>query len=84
MSPDKKLEWFKQRGWTADEIAEVRKLVVDRFNNSYCTASPSPPTAPASLSVPSAPPIGRARVSIVWFVCCMTVTDCSTVAFTVS
>jgi hypothetical protein len=72
MSPDKKLEWFKQRGWTEDEIAEVRKLVVDRFNNSYCPTSLRPPAASASLSLP-APLIGRARVRTIHFFCCMVV-----------
>jgi len=59
MSPDKNFEWFKQRGWIADKMAEVHKLVVDQFRNSYCTAFPSPPTAPASLSVTLVPPVDK-------------------------
>ena len=65
MSLDKKLEWFKLRGWMTDEVAEVHKLVVDWFNNSYCTPSTSPPTVSTSLSVPLAPLVGQVRVSIV-------------------
>jgi len=47
-----------------DEITEVRKLVVDWFNNSYCPTSSSPPVASTSLSLPALP-VGRARVQTI-------------------
>ncbi|KAI5823657.1 hypothetical protein K523DRAFT_344161 [Schizophyllum commune Tattone D] len=40
LSPDKKLQWFRDRDWDEDEIESVRKLVVDRWEKSYA-ARPS-------------------------------------------
>ncbi|KAK1223122.1 hypothetical protein PQX77_014009 [Marasmius sp. AFHP31] len=35
MSPDKKLQWFKKQGRTPEKVAELRELVVRRWNESY-------------------------------------------------
>jgi hypothetical protein len=35
MCPDRKLKWFKDRGHTAAQIEEIRKLVINRWVESY-------------------------------------------------
>ncbi|KAI5828050.1 hypothetical protein K523DRAFT_373910 [Schizophyllum commune Tattone D] len=45
LSPDKKLQWFRDRDWDEDAVEAVRKLVLDRWTKSYAgiaTATTSP------------------------------------------
>ncbi|KAJ7165348.1 hypothetical protein C8R46DRAFT_876188, partial [Mycena filopes] len=35
MSPDKKLEWFRQRQWSEEDIARIKERVVSRWQTSY-------------------------------------------------
>ncbi|KAJ7449000.1 hypothetical protein FB451DRAFT_950729, partial [Mycena latifolia] len=35
MSPNKKLDWFRSRGWSEDEIERIKNLVVHRWEESY-------------------------------------------------
>jgi len=35
MCPDKKLNWFAKRGWSQNDIEEVRELVIKRWEESY-------------------------------------------------
>ncbi|KAG5633419.1 hypothetical protein H0H81_007971, partial [Sphagnurus paluster] len=46
MCPDRKLEWFHNRGWDQTAVDEVCQLVVDRWNESY---RPSSAPAPAPI-----------------------------------
>lgn len=76
MSPDKKLDWFRQRGWTTSEVAEVHKLVVDRFNNLYpaTLSPPAPPTATSNLSLaPGSSTMGRVGF-IIFMTACLALT----------
>ncbi|KAF7341582.1 putative AC transposase [Mycena sanguinolenta] len=52
LCPDRKLQWFRDRMWTDEQIADLRSLVVRRFTESYKT--PSPPTAPPPSASTSA------------------------------
>ncbi|KAJ7433236.1 hypothetical protein B0H11DRAFT_1939659 [Mycena galericulata] len=57
MCPDKKLQWFKDRGWTREDVEELRSLVVRRWEKSYKakalqTTTPDVPTVPAEESSP--------------------------------
>jgi hypothetical protein len=52
---DKKLEWFRKRGWTPEEVEEVRQLVIRRWNESYKPVSVTPTTT-AAVAVPLAAP----------------------------
>jgi hypothetical protein len=36
MCPDRKLKWFKDHGRTAMQIKEVKKMVIRRWEQSYC------------------------------------------------
>jgi hypothetical protein len=35
MCPDRKLKWFKDHGHTPTQIKDIKKLVINRFNESY-------------------------------------------------
>lgn len=35
MCPDKKLQWFEDHGYDSEDVEEVRKLVINRWNESY-------------------------------------------------
>jgi hypothetical protein len=35
MCPDRKLKWFKDHGHTQTQIKDIKKLVINRFNESY-------------------------------------------------
>ncbi|KAK6971893.1 putative AC transposase [Favolaschia claudopus] len=48
MCPDRKLQWFRERGWDDGKIAGLRSLVVRRFTESYKSSTPSTQTTPAS------------------------------------
>ncbi|KAJ7644487.1 hypothetical protein FB45DRAFT_737456 [Roridomyces roridus] len=53
LCPDRKLQWFRERGWDDDKIKDLRSLVVRRFTESYKTQSTTAPTsthAPAPSS----------------------------------
>jgi hypothetical protein len=39
MSPDKKLDWFRARGYTSKEVAHIRDLVKARFVKSYASGA---------------------------------------------
>ena len=41
MCPDRKLKWFKDHGRTAAQIRDIKKLVVNRFKQSYAPAESS-------------------------------------------
>lgn len=58
MSPDRKLDWFRNKGWSKAEIKEVRCLIVVRWDESYVSVSTPAATVsttnadrPAVLSV---------------------------------
>lgn len=55
MSPDKKLDWFRRKGWSEVEIADVRRLVVTRWDESYKALS-IPATAPTAAEADPAIP----------------------------
>ncbi|EIM79011.1 uncharacterized protein STEHIDRAFT_164101 [Stereum hirsutum FP-91666 SS1] len=42
--PDRKLQWFRDRGWNEVQIAKLRQDIIDRFRSCYRT---TPPTLPA-------------------------------------
>ncbi|KAK6992292.1 putative AC transposase [Favolaschia claudopus] len=48
MCPDRKLQWFRERGWDDGKIAGLRSLVVRRFTESYKSSTSSTQTTPAS------------------------------------
>jgi hypothetical protein len=52
MCPDKKLKWFKERGWTTEAIEEVRQLVLRRWEESYKPTAIMVPAPVATLNVP--------------------------------
>jgi len=35
MCPDKKLKWFKDHGHSAAQIHEIKKMVTNRWNETY-------------------------------------------------
>jgi len=35
MCPDKKLKWFKDHGHSAAQIREIKKMVTNRWNETY-------------------------------------------------
>ncbi|KAF8231091.1 hypothetical protein L208DRAFT_1128001, partial [Tricholoma matsutake] len=41
MCPDQKLKWFKDHGRTSAQIRDIKKLVVNRFKESYAPAESS-------------------------------------------
>ncbi|KAK7021616.1 putative AC transposase [Favolaschia claudopus] len=45
MCPDRKLQWFRERGWKDDQISEIRSLVIRRFTESYKTSASATPAA---------------------------------------
>lgn len=49
MCPDRKLKWFKDRGRTAAQIEEIRKLVINRWEQTY------KPLSEPQTSIPAAP-----------------------------
>lgn len=53
MTPDKKLEWFRSRGWSEEDIQRVKNLAVNRWEESYKQYSFSPPVAAPSTSTSS-------------------------------
>ena len=55
LSPDKTLEWFHKRGWTTEEVEEVQRLVITRWNESYRPVSLT--AALASISAGVAAPL---------------------------
>ncbi|KAL1673131.1 hypothetical protein EV122DRAFT_294382 [Schizophyllum commune] len=46
LSPDKKLQWFRDRDWDEDAIESVRALVLDRWTNTYAKDSSTAPPSP--------------------------------------
>lgn len=40
MCPDRKLKWFKDHGRTTTQIKDIKKLVINRFNESYVSDIP--------------------------------------------
>ncbi|KAJ7488368.1 hypothetical protein FB451DRAFT_1337405 [Mycena latifolia] len=48
MSPNKKLDWFRSRGWSEDEIERIKNLVVHRWEESYQRFSTPPAANPAT------------------------------------
>jgi len=36
MCPDRKLKWFKDHGRTTAQIKEIKKMVIRRWEESYC------------------------------------------------
>ncbi|KAJ7609620.1 hypothetical protein FB45DRAFT_347701 [Roridomyces roridus] len=50
MCPDRKLQWFRGRKWDDAQIADLRSLVVRRFNESYKTVGPT--ASNPSMSIP--------------------------------
>ena len=36
MCPDRKLKWFKDNGRTAIQIKEIKRVVIKRWDESYC------------------------------------------------
>ncbi|KAL1707230.1 hypothetical protein EV121DRAFT_278135 [Schizophyllum commune] len=46
LSPDKKLQWFKDRDWEEDAIESVRTLVLKRWTDSYAKNSSTTPASP--------------------------------------
>jgi hypothetical protein len=51
MCPDKKLKWFKDHGRTAAQVAEIKKLVIKRWDESY---KPTAASEPINAAVPVA------------------------------
>ena len=47
MCPDKKLKWFKDRGQNARQIKDIKKRVVDRWNETY-RGEVAPASAPCA------------------------------------
>lgn len=45
MCPDRKLSWFKDHGFPAAKIRDIKKLVIKRWNETYEAQSPNPPVA---------------------------------------
>ncbi|KAL0058691.1 hypothetical protein AAF712_014619 [Marasmius tenuissimus] len=43
MSPNKKLDWFKKHGRTETQVEEIKKLVIQTWNQSYRPACFAPP-----------------------------------------
>lgn len=35
LCPDRKLQWFRDRGWSEQELSHIRRLLSIRFNESY-------------------------------------------------
>jgi hypothetical protein len=48
MCPDRKLKWFKDRGRTTAQIEDIRKLVINRWEESY-----KPLLAEPQMSIPT-------------------------------
>jgi hypothetical protein len=51
MCPDRKLKWFKDHGGTAAQIRDIKKLVVNRFKESYPPAESSDAQEESALVV---------------------------------
>jgi hypothetical protein len=51
MCPDRKLKWFKDHGRTAAQIRDIKKLVVNRFKESYAPAESSDAQEESTLVV---------------------------------
>ena len=43
MCPDRKLKWFKDHGRTAVQIKEIKKVVIKRWDESYCVVEGETP-----------------------------------------
>lgn len=50
MCPDRKLQWFKDRGRTAAQIEDIRKVVVNRWSESYDAPSETETAAAVGTS----------------------------------
>lgn len=49
MSPYKKLQWFRDKGRTSAQVEEIRRLVINRWEESYqSTAGPTDSSVPAA------------------------------------
>ncbi|KAJ7189229.1 hypothetical protein C8R46DRAFT_878180, partial [Mycena filopes] len=61
MTPNKKLNWFRERGWSDDKVKAIKDLAVSRWEESYkkfalpssSTTAPSTSVSTASTSVSS-------------------------------
>lgn len=53
MSPDKKLDWFRMKGWSDAEVADVERLVVARWDQSYKAISAPATTASTADANPA-------------------------------
>jgi uncharacterized protein (DUF3820 family) len=49
MCPDRKLEWFKKRGFTSAKINVLKKMVTSRWTDSYAPADPSEKNPPNKM-----------------------------------
>lgn len=47
--PDRKLQWFRDRGWSDDHINKLRQDVITRFNTNYKSAPDHQPVSHPSL-----------------------------------
>lgn len=50
MSPQRKLKWFREQGYTTQEIEELRQIVVNRWEESYRGANIGSQTATTTAS----------------------------------
>jgi hypothetical protein len=55
MCPDKKLKWFKDHGQTAAQIQDIKKMVIERWDETY--------KGEDSEALPPAPAPRRGKVS---------------------
>lgn len=46
MCPQRKIKWFEKNEWRPDDIAEARRIVISRWNESYKGPDDAPATAP--------------------------------------
>ncbi|KAJ7880221.1 hypothetical protein B0H13DRAFT_2345689 [Mycena leptocephala] len=55
MSPDKKLHWFRSRGWSEENIERIKNLTVSRWEESYKWSSSAPTAAATPVASTSSP-----------------------------
>lgn len=46
MCPDRKLKWFKDHNRSAIQIKEIKKMVIKRWEESYCGVEDEAPGEP--------------------------------------
>ena len=67
LSPNKKLQWFVDQGWDADEIEVLCKEVVSRWETSYKPAAAAAVPNPGTLPNPTTVAVAIVRIAVQLF-----------------